>query len=182
MTIMENRLNHDKILVLAEKMYEDLELWYPVLRLREEGARVVIAGTGDPTYHGKHGYPVMVEMHINQALPSDFDAVVIPGGYAPDYLRRHSSVLAFIKKMHEDGKVIAAICHAPWVLISAGIVHDKRMTCFPSIKDDVINAGAHYEDTVVVRDDHLITSRSPPDLGAFCQCIIQTLLKTRSTS
>ncbi|MEX2493882.1 MAG: type 1 glutamine amidotransferase domain-containing protein [Nitrospirales bacterium] len=176
---MDLKRNHllanQRILVLVEDLYEDLELWYPVLRFREEGAQVVLAGTGKKTYQGKHGYPVTVDSHINSITGKDFHAVVIPGGYAPDRLRRYPEVLSLIQDMYKSEKVVAAICHAAWIPISAGIVKGKRMTCFASIKDDLINAGALYEDAEVVRDGLLISSRQPEDLGAFCREIIQAL-------
>lgn len=171
-------LANQKILVLAEDLYEDLELWYPVLRFREEGAQVVLVGTGKKTYQGKHGYPVTVDLGIDSVTGNEFHAVIIPGGYAPDRLRRYPNVLSLIRDMYEGGKVVAAICHAAWVPISAGIVKGKRMTCFSSIKDDLVNAGALYEDSEVVRDGRLISSRQPADLGAFCREIIQALAKS----
>lgn len=172
---MTPQLTDKKILVLAEDLYEDLELWYPVLRLREEGAQVVLGGTGKKSYEGKNGYPVTVDSHIQNLTGNDFHAVIIPGGYAPDRLRRHPEVISLVRGMYEQGKVVAAICHAAWIPISAGIVKGKRMTCFSSIKDDVVNAGALYEDSEVVRDGLLISSRKPDDLGAFCREIIQAL-------
>ncbi|MGR3310123.1 MAG: type 1 glutamine amidotransferase domain-containing protein [Candidatus Brocadiales bacterium] len=166
-----------RILILAEDMYEDLELWYPKLRLTEAGYKVTVAGTGKKIYHGKYGYPVEVDGNIEKFKTPDFDAVVIPGGYAPDRLRRYPSVLKFVKKMSSDGKIIAAICHAAWVPISAGIVKGKKMTCFSAIKDDMVNAGAIYRDASVVIDGNLISSRMPADLPDFCRAIIGTLEK-----
>lgn len=172
---MEKLLTGRKIIVLAEDLYEDLELWYPVLRLREEGAEVIIAGTGGQAYTGKNGYPVTVDTSADRISAEDFDAVVIPGGYAPDRLRRYPAVLALVREVFRQGKVVAAICHAAWVPISAGILKGRRITCFSAIKDDVINAGAEYEDAEVIRDGNLITSRQPSDLGAFCREIILAL-------
>lgn len=172
---MEPRLQGRRILVLAEELYEDLELWYPVLRLREEGAAVTIAGTGAKQYSGKHGYPVTVDTAVEKVSSSDYDALIIPGGYAPDRLRRSAAAIRIVKDIADQGKVVAAICHAAWLPISAGIVKGKRMTCFFSIKDDVINAGAHYVDQEVVRDGAFITSRGPDDLGAFCREIIEAI-------
>jgi len=176
---MEKLLTGRKIIVLAEDLYEDLELWYPVLRLREEGAAVVIAGTGAPAYKGKNGYPVTVDTGVDKVSAGDFDAVVIPGGYAPDRLRRYPAVLSLVRDMFQQGKVVAAICHAAWVPISAGVMRGRRATCVSAIKDDVINAGAQYEDAEVVRDGNLITSRQPSDLGAFCREIIGALALER---
>lgn len=172
---MEQRLTGRKIVVLAEDLYEDLELWYPALRLREEGAHVVIAGPGGASYTGKHGYPVTADVDVAQVAAHEFDAVVIPGGYAPDRLRRIAPVLTLVKDMFDQGKVVAAICHAAWVPISAGILKGRRLTCFFAIKDDVINAGAEYVDAEVVRDGQLISSRKPSDLGAFAREIIKAL-------
>lgn len=172
---MQKLLEGRKIAVLAEDLYEDLELWYPVLRLREEGADVVIAGTGKPQYTGKNGYPLTVDDDVEKLSAAALDAVVIPGGYAPDRLRRYQTVLDLVREMDEQRKVVAAICHAAWVPISAGIMKGRRATCFYGIKDDVINAGAQYEDAEVIRDGNLITSRQPSDLGAFCREIIAAL-------
>ena len=176
---MDKLLTGRKVIVLAEDMYEDLELWYPVLRLREEGAEVVIAGTGARAYKGKNGYPVAVDTAVDKVSVRDFDALVIPGGYAPDRLRRYPAVLSLVRDMFQQGKVVAAICHAAWVPISAGIMRGRRATCVAAIKDDVINAGAQYEDAEVVRDGNLITSRQPSDLGAFCREIISALAQER---
>jgi protease I len=176
---VDKLLGGRRVIVLAEDMYEDLELWYPVLRLREEGAEVVIAGTGAPAYKGKNGYPVTVDTSVEKVSPGDFDAVVIPGGYAPDRLRRYPAVLSLVREIFQQGRVVAAICHAAWVPISAGIMQGRRATCVSAIKDDVINAGARYEDAEVVRDGNLITSRQPSDLGAFCREIIKALSQER---
>ncbi len=176
---MEKLLTGRRIAVLAEDLYEDLELWYPILRLREEGAQVVIAGTGKSDYTGKHGYPVTVDTSVDKLSAQELDAVIIPGGYAPDRLRRYPAVLKLVQEAFRQGKVVAAICHAAWVPISAGIMKGRRATCFFAIKDDLINAGAHYEDAEVIRDGNLITSRQPSDLGAFCREIIAALAQER---
>ncbi len=170
-------LKDKKIIILAEAYYEDLELWYPKIRLMEEGAKVLVAGTGEKQYKGKKGYPLEVDGSIKDFNSKDFDAIIVPGGWAPDKLRRYREVLDFIRQMNLQNKVIAAICHAPWVLISAGIVKGKNMTCVNAIKDDVSNAGALYHDKEVVVDGNLITSRTPADLGAFCREIIKALSK-----
>jgi protease I len=167
-----NVLSGKKVIVLAEDLYEDLELWYPVLRLREAGAKVTIVGTGAKEYRGKHGYPVEADTSINDVRAGDFDALVVPGGYAPDRLRRYQKVLDLVREMNDAGKPIGAICHAPWVLISAGVLRHRKLTCFHSIKDDVRNAGGEYMDSEVVRDANLVTSRQPSDLGAFCRELI----------
>jgi protease I len=174
---MEGPLSGRKVLILAEDLYEELELWYPAFRLQEEGAEVILAGTGRKDYKGKHGYPVHVEAEAADLVAEDFDAVIIPGGYAPDHLRRFEPVLAVVRDAFHNGSVVAAICHGAWVPISAGIVKGKRATCYESVKDDLVNAGAHYVDLEVVRDGNLITSRRPSDLPAFCKEIIATLVK-----
>jgi len=168
-------LKGKKVLVLADDLYEDLELHYPRLRLIEAGATVKVAGAEKRTYHGKHGYPVEADDKISAFDPKDFDCVIIPGGYAPDRMRRSKSILDFVRRMHEDGKIVAAICHAGWVPISAGIVRGKTMTCFYAIKDDLVNAGAKYVDKSVVVDGNIVSSRSPDDLPDFCRAIISLL-------
>ncbi len=169
-------LKGKRVAVLAEEMYQELELWYPTLRMREAGAEVKIVGTGSsPTYASKHGYPVTVDVSADQVSAADFDAVIIPGGYAPDRMRRYPAVLKLVREAFEQGKVIAAICHAGWVPISAGILKGRRVTSFFAIKDDMINAGATWVDEPVVRDGNLITSRMPDDLPYFCSAIIQAL-------
>jgi protease I len=171
-------LQGKRIAILAENLYEDLELWYPALRLREAGAEITIVGSGADTYTSKHGYPVQANAKAEEVCATDFDAVLIPGGYAPDHMRRHPAMIKLVREAYEQEKVVAAICHAAWMLVSAGVVRGKRITCFASIKDDVINAGGRYEDREVVRDGTLITSRMPEDLPAFCSTIIETLAAT----
>lgn len=169
-------LEGKRIVVLAEDLYEDLELWYPVLRLREAGADVVIVGSGtSETYTSKHGYPVSVDTSAAQVRAADFHGLIIPGGYAPDRLRRYSAVNALAREMFLEGKIVASICHGPWVLVSANVLRGQTVTCVSAIKDDVINAGANYVDREVVRDGNLITSRQPDDLPAFCREIIAAL-------
>jgi len=173
---MSNRLKNKKVAILAEDRYEELELWYPLLRLKEAGLMTVVIGTGRASvFTGKYGYPIKPDITISQAKPTDFNAVVIPGGYAPDFLRRSSEVLDFVRKVWEGGGVVAGICHAGWVLISAGIVKGKKVTGFFSIKDDLINAGAEYRDAPVVVDGRLVTSRGPQDLPYFVREIIRLL-------
>jgi protease I len=169
-------LTGKRIAILAENNYQDLELWYPLLRLREEGAEVKVIGTGSAeTYTSKYGYPVKVDAAAHQVKAADFDAIIVPGGYAPDLLRRYEAILTLVREAHQQGKVVAAICHAGWVLISAGILKGRQVTCVSAIKDDVINAGATYVDQEVVQDGNIITSRMPGDLPAFCRTIIAAL-------
>lgn len=172
---MQGTLQGKRICLFAEAMFEDLELLYPLHRLAEEGAEVVVVGTGKDRYHGKHGFDITPDTDADTAMEHEFDAVVIPGGYAPDKLRTHGEVLEIVRRHNDAGKPIAIICHAAWVAISAGIVEGRRMTCFWSLKDDLINAGGLYVDEPVVVDGNLITSRHPPDLGAFCRALIDAL-------
>lgn len=169
-------LEGKRIAILAEDQFEDLELWYPLLRMREAGADVNVVGmSGVEVYHGKHDYPARVDVAVDQVSADDFDAVIIPGGYAPDRIRRHQPLLDFVRGVFENGGVVAFICHAGWVPISAGIVDGKRVTSFFAIKDDLVNAGAEWVDEEVVRDGNLISSRTPQDLPAFCRTIIASL-------
>ena len=169
-----------RIAILAETLYEDLELWYPYYRLREAGADVFVVGSGSAeTYQSKHGYPVTVDAEADTVTASQFDAVIIPGGYSPDHMRRHPSMVKLVREAHEQGKVVAAICHAGWMLCSANIVRGKTATSYRSIKDDMVNAGANWVDREVVRDGTLVTSRSPADLPAFMRTTIAALRERR---
>jgi protease I len=170
------QLSGKRIAILAEDYYEDLELWYPLLRLREAGATVSVVGMSEEeTYYSKHDYPVEPDVAVNAVSAEDFDAVVIPGGYAPDRIRRHSAMLDLVRALYDQGGVVAFVCHAGWVPISAGIVDGKKVTSVSSIKDDLINAGAKWQDQEVVRDGCLISSRGISDLPAFCRTIIDAL-------
>ncbi len=168
-----------KIAILVEQLYQEVELWYPYYRLREAGADVVLVGPkADVTYPSKHGYPAKSERAASDLRAEDFDAVVIPGGYAPDHMRRDRAMVALVRDAYADGKVVAAICHAGWMLISAGIARrGVRLTSFHSIRDDLVATGATHVDEPVVRDGMLITSRQPDDLPAFCREIIATLAR-----
>jgi protease I len=173
-------LKNKKIIILVENYYEELELWYPYYRLKEEGAEVFLVGPSEEMssdYKGKNGYPITSELNVKNVKLHEIDAVVIPGGFAPDYLRRNDEVVNLVKKLHESGKLVAAICHAPSVLVNAGILKGKKATSFMAIKQDVINAGAEYLDREVVQDGNLITSRKPDDLPAYCKAIISFLNK-----
>ncbi len=167
-----------KAAVLVEDAYQVLEVWYPYFRLREEGIETVLLGTGSKKeYKSKEGYPAREELSIKNARAGDFSAVVIPGGYAPDILRRYKEVNKFVRDMYRNKKVVAAICHGGWVLASAGILKGKKVTGFSAIKDDLVNAGAEFIDEEVVVDGNLITSRNPYDLPAFCKEMIKQLKK-----
>ena len=174
------KLEGIRVAVLAENQYEDLELWYPYYRLKEEGADVKIIGTGSAeVYKSKHGYDVKIDSNIDNVKVNQFDAIIVPGGWAPDYMRRYPKMVEFVKQANENNKVIAAICHAGSLLVSAGVLKGKTATCFKAIKDDIINAGAKYIDKEVVVDGNLVTSRQPSDLPAFGRKLIAILSKKK---
>jgi len=169
-------LENKRIAILAEDLYQDLELWYPLLRFRGAGAEVTVVGSGSARTHtGKYGYPVAVDKFASEVKAGDFDAVVIPGGYAPDHMRRYPDMVNLVREAYEQGKIVAAICHGPWMLASAHILKDKTVTSFFAIKDDLVHAGAKYVDKEVSVDGNIITSRKPEDLPAFCNAIIDSL-------
>jgi protease I len=169
-------LSGRRILFFAANYYEELELWYPKIRLEEEGAATVVAGVGDKVYHGKRGsYPITVDAQVDDLEAKDFDGLVIPGGYAPDTLRRYAKVLSLTREIFEAGKPVAFICHAGWVPISAGILRGRRGTSVGAIRDDLVNAGMIWEDRAVVVDGNLISSRTPSDLPAFMKALIAAL-------
>jgi len=169
------KLTGKRVAVLVADLYQELEFWYPYLRLKEEGAEVVAVGPEEGEYKSKLGYPAKADLAAAMARAEDFDAVIIPGGYAPDYMRRSPELVALVRKMAEQGKVVAAICHGGWMLCSARVIKGKRVTSFYAIRDDLENAGATWVDKPVVRDGNLITSRVPSDLPAFLREIISAL-------
>ncbi len=172
-------LSGKRIALLVEDNYQELELWYPLLRFQEAGAQVTVVGEATGRVHtSKHGYEVTADIAASEVSPNDYDAIVIPGGYAPDLMRRNPAMVGLVKDAYHKGKVVAAICHAGWMLASADIVRGKRLTSFIGIKDDMVNAGANWVDEPVVRDGRLITSRIPQDLPFFCREIISALLET----
>ncbi len=190
-----SRNSNKKIAILVAHEFEDIELLYPLLRLSEEGAAILVVAV--PMGHhprpylenkpisGRFGHPLPLPIlppgthyqmsSLEELKAEQIDALVFPGGFSPDYLRRNPQVLELVRSCHAHGKVIAAICHAPWILISAGIVKGRRLTGLVAIRDDLINAGAIYLDETVVRDENIITSRKPDDLPAFCLAIIEAL-------
>jgi len=170
------RLKGKRAAVLVEEIYNEFELWIPYYRLKEEGVDVTVVGSGTAlTYRGKFGIPVEVDKNASQVSADDFDAVIIPGGYAPDKMRMHPEMVGLVRDMFRQGKVVASICHGGWMLVSAGILKGKNATSFVAIKDDLVNAGANWEDSELVRDGNLITSRKPEDLPAFCRTIVQAM-------
>jgi protease I len=169
-------MKESSILFFVENYYEDLELHYPKYRLQEAGAKVTIAGPkAGEIYKGKNGYPQQADISFDQVRPIDYQALVIPGGYAPDHLRTNSKALEIIQHFHKNQKLIAFICHAGWLPISAGVIKGVKCTSYRAIKDDMTNAGAQWVDEPVVVDGHFISSRSPQDLPFFCPAIIKFL-------
>ena len=170
-------LANKKIAILVDNFYQEMELWYPLFRFQEAGAAVITVGAkAGETYTSKLGYPVKCQLSYDDVNAADFDGVVVPGGYAPDHIRRHPKANQFVHDMDTAGKLVAAICHGPWVLCSAGsLLKGRKATSFFAIKDDVVNAGAHWVDAEVVIDKNLVTSRKPEDLPAFCKACIQAL-------
>lgn len=176
MAYQDRPLKGKRIVVLVEDLYEDLELWYPLLRLREAGAETLVAGPGQPReFTSKHGYPVRSDLNVADVRSDDFDGVVIPGGYAPDRMRRCPELLAMVRQFAEAGRMVAFICHAGWVPASAGVLGGVNCTSFSAIKDDLINAGARWEDRPLVVDRNFVSSRSPDDLPEFCRGMVAVL-------
>lgn len=168
-----------RILTFVDDIYEDLELWYPKLRLIEAGAEVVVAGSeGGKRYQGKNGYPCVSDAALNEMQAQDFAGLVVPGGFMPDKLRRVPKVLELVRQFDAAGKLIAAICHGGWIPISAGVYRGVRVTGSPGIKDDLVNAGATWEDAPVVVDRHFVSSRKPDDLPDFCRAILSHFAAT----
>jgi protease I len=163
------------VLVLVGPEYEDLEVWYPKLRLEEAGYVVKLAGIGEREYRGKHGYPCSVDGSVADFRAEDLAGLVAPGGWAPDKLRRDPVVLRRVREVHESGGMVATICHGPWVLISAGIVRGRRMTSTVGIRDDLVNAGARWVDEPAVVDGNIVSARVPKDLPAFGRAMLEVL-------
>jgi len=169
-------LEGKKVIILVEQMYNEFEFWYPFYRLKEAGAEVVVVGSGSAEeYAAKSGLPCRADTSADQISAADFDGIIIPGGYAPDHMRRYPSMVKLVKDFFEAGKVVAAICHAGWMLASSEIVKGRTVTSFFSIKDDLVHAGANWVDQEVVVDGRLITSRKPEDLPAFMKAVIAAL-------
>jgi protease I len=175
MTEDRRPMTSQTILLFTGPLYEDLELWYPKIRLDEAGMKTVVAGLTMDEVHGKHGYPCTPDVTVDELRAEDFDGLVIPGGFAPDKLRRSAKVLELTREIFEAGKLVAFICHAGWVPISARIVKGKRGTSVNAIKDDLVNAGMLWEDRSVVVDGNMVTSRNPGDLPDFMREVLRAL-------
>ncbi|HVX09861.1 MAG TPA: type 1 glutamine amidotransferase domain-containing protein [Pirellulales bacterium] len=175
----ERPLAGRRLLMFVDDIYEDLELWYPKLRMIEAGAEVVVAGPeAKHRYSGKHSYPCVSDAAIRDVRSADFHGVIVPGGFMPDKLRREPRVLELVRDFAGSNRLVAAICHGGWVPISAGVYRGVRVTGSPGIKDDLINAGAKWEDAAVVVDRHFVSSRKPDDLPDFCRSILRVLIDT----
>lgn len=172
-------LKGKKVAILVDQMYQEMEVWVPLYRLQEEGIETITVGAeAGKSYPSKLGYPCVAQKSYDEVSASDFDGIVVPGGFAPDHIRRHPKANKLVAEINAQGKLVAAICHGPWVLCSAhGMLKGRKVTSFFAIKDDVVNAGAEWSDAAVVVDGNLVTSRKPEDLPAFCVACIQVLKK-----
>lgn len=170
-----------RVAVLVEQKYEELEVWYPVYRLREAGCEVVLVGPkAGETYPSKLGYPAKADVAAGDVAADRFHAVVVPGGFSPDYIRRSDAMLKLVRDAHAQGKPLAAICHGPWVLCSTTALRGRKATGYYSIKDDMINAGATFVDQPVCVDGNVITSRKPDDLPVFVAAIMTMIGKSNT--
>jgi protease I len=172
-------LEGKRIAILAEEDFEDSELVEPLRAMKNAGARVIIVGSGtQQSYKGKRGSAtITADVTADKVKAEDFDAIIVPGGYAPDKMRLHQSMIDLVRKAHDLGKVVAAVCHGPQLLISAGVVRGRRVTSWPSVAVDLQNAGANWVDEPVVQDGNLITSRKPADLPRFNKAIVEALVR-----
>lgn len=169
-------LTDKKFAIFVETLYNDREFWYPYYRLKEGGVQVTVVGPeAGGRYSGQYGIPVKADKGMNDISPGDFHGLVIPGGYAPDHMRRHRQMVKLVRDFHEAGKIVAAICHGGWMLASADILRGRKVTAFSSIRDDLVHAGAEFVDEEVVVDGNLVTSRRPDDLPAFMKAILEKL-------
>ena len=176
------QLSGKRIAIFVDNLYQEMEVWYPLYRLREAGAVMLTVGArAGETYTSKHGYPVYCEKAYSDVSTSQFDGVIVPGGNAPDLIRRHPAANHLVREIDKQGKLVASICHGAWVLCSADILKDRKATCYFAIKDDVIHAGAEYVDAEVVVDRNLVTSRKPDELPAFCRAAIAVLTTVKAS-
>lgn len=170
------RLKDKKVITVVDEEYNDLELWYPIFRLQEEGATVHIVGPeAGKAYKGQAGLPVTTDYAYADINAEDYDGILVPGGWAPDKIRRYEEVLDIIRKMDKDEKPIGQICHAGWVLASAGVVKGRKVTSTPAIKDDMTNAGANWVDEETVVDGHIVSSRRPSDMPTYVKAYADKL-------
>jgi protease I len=163
------------VVMLVGPEYEDLEVWYPKLRLEAAGYNVPLVGIGDAEYRGKHGYPCPVDAHVTEFSTAELAGVFAPGGWAPDKIRRHPAALDVVRRVDREGGMVATICHGPWILISAGILKGRQLTSTVGIRDDVVNAGGQWIDAPVVVDGNLLSARVPNDLPAFGEAMVAWL-------
>jgi protease I len=171
-------LKRCKVINLVHEDFEDLELWYPTLRLAEEGVTVHLVGESrGKSYKGKHGLPAVADFGFEEVSAADYDGLLVPGGWAPDKLRRSPQCLALVRAVYQAGKPVGQICHAGWVLISAGVLKGRRVTSVNAIRDDLVNAGAAWVDEPVVVDGNLVSSRRPPDLPQYVRTYIDLLVR-----
>lgn len=168
-------MSNGTIAILVGPEYEDLEVWYPKLRLEEAGYDTPLVGIGAASYSGKWGYPAPVDKHVQDVDPATLCGVLAPGGWAPDKLRRDPAVLELVRRVHEAEGLVATICHGPWILISAGIVRGRTLTSTVGIRDDVVNAGADWVDQPAVIDGNIVSARVPKDLPAFAHAMLTVL-------
>lgn len=169
-------LSGKKIIILVEALYNEHELWYPYYRLKEAGAEVTLVGSGSATtYHGKEGMKVEVDEKADDIDSKNYDGLIIPGGYAPDHMRRYPAMVELVREMVQTNKTTGVICHGGWMLASANVAKDRTLTSFFAIRSDLVHAGAEWVDKEVVVDKNLVTSRSPADLPAFMRAIITSL-------
>lgn len=172
-------LTGKRIAVLVDNLYQEMEVWVPLYRFKETGAEVVTVGAqAGATYTSKLGYPVKADKSYDEVEAKDFHGVICPGGFAPDHIRRYPKAMTFVREINAQGKLVAAICHGPWICVSAGMLKGRKATSFFAIKDDVVNAGAEWSDAEVVVDGNLVTSRKPDDLPAFCRAAIHVVART----
>jgi len=172
-------LQGKRIVIFVDNLYQEMELWYPYVRFLEAGAEVVLAAAeSGVTYTSKLGYPAKSDVSYDRLEAQEWDGVIVPGGYAPDRMRRYPKANQFVRDMNEEGKLVAAICHGPWVLCSADILAGRAATSFFAIKDDLVHAGAKWKDAAVATDGNLVTSRQPEDLPAFCRACMKVLAET----
>lgn len=175
-------LKGKRVAVLVENNYQEMEVWYPIYRFLEAGATVTIVGPKAEKYSSKLGYPVTADMAAVDAVKVLFDAVIIPGGYAPDLMRLNDDLVTLVRNHVQAGRVVAAICHGSWMLASADVIRGKRVTGAAQIRDDLKNAGGIYLDQEAVRDENLITSRKPADIPAFCAAILSAITEVQSAA